>query len=44
MAYGGSQARVPICVPVYTTATACQIQAVSMTYNTAHGNVESLTH
>ena len=28
----------------YTTATACQIQATSATYTTAHGNARSLTH
>ena len=31
-------------LPAYTTATAMQFQAESVTYTTAHGNAGSLSH
>ena len=31
-------------LPAYATATATRIQALSVTYTTAHGNAGSLTH
>ena len=47
VAYGGSQARGLIRVVatgLHHSHSNCRIQAASMTYITAHGNVGSLTH
>ena len=46
-AYGGSQARGPIGAAARRPMPQphqCGIRAVSLTYTTAHGNAESLTH
>ena len=44
-AYGGSQARGPVKATDATPQPQqYQIQAMSLTYTTAHGNARSLTH
>ena len=44
VAYGGSQARGPRSYSCWPTPQPHQIQAVSVTYTTAHSNSRSLTH